>query len=236
MPTTGPTYTPHHSHPVYFTPPPNQKHNIRPTTPKTKHVIITAAAASSDCRRGCSPPRRAPNNNDDNKETTVRRSLLSGCTIPGASGRCVLRPSPRPPRPGRQGRRRHRLGGHGLSSSGDGSLVASSLRWSSALLSPWGGEGGGGGEEACRIPGRGEEDEDRCREVVTWWGGQGSTQAGGGGGRQRRWSRPGRGPSVAGDSDGWEPDDRAADAPPVAFRKGGVPPAPRRSSRTRGRQ
>jgi hypothetical protein len=44
----------------------------------------------------------------------------------------------------------------GLSSSGDGSLVASTLRWSSALLSPWGGEGGGGG---------GEEDEDRGRKV-----------------------------------------------------------------------
>ena len=50
-------------------------------------------------------------------------------------------------------------------SSGDGSLVASMLRWSSALVSPWGGEGGGGGEEACEIPGGGEEDEDRGREV-----------------------------------------------------------------------
>ena len=53
----------------------------------------------------------------------------------------------------------------GLSSSGDGSLVASTLRWSSALLSPWGGEGRGGGKEACGIPGGGEEDEDRGREV-----------------------------------------------------------------------
>jgi hypothetical protein len=33
------------------------------------------------------------------------------------------------------------------------------------LLSPWGGEGGGGGEEACGVPGRGEEDEDRGQEV-----------------------------------------------------------------------
>jgi hypothetical protein len=53
----------------------------------------------------------------------------------------------------------------GLTSSGDWSLVALTLRWSSALLSPWGGEGGGGGEEACEIPGGGEEDEDRGREV-----------------------------------------------------------------------
>ena len=44
-----------------------------------------------------------------------------------------------------------------LSSSGDSSLVS--------LLSPWGGEGGGVGEEACGIPGGGEEDKDRGREV-----------------------------------------------------------------------
>ena len=34
---------------------------------------------------------------------------------------------------------------HGLTSSGDGLFVASTLRWLLlALLSPWGGEGGGG--------------------------------------------------------------------------------------------
>ena len=53
----------------------------------------------------------------------------------------------------------------GLTSSGDGSLVALMLRWLAALLSPWGGEGGGGDEGACGVPGRGEEDEDRGREV-----------------------------------------------------------------------
>jgi len=53
----------------------------------------------------------------------------------------------------------------GLTSSGDGFLVASTLRWSAALLSPCGGEGGGGGKEACGIPGGGEEDEDQGREV-----------------------------------------------------------------------
>ena len=47
-----------------------------------------------------------------------------------------------------------------LTSSGDGSCVALMLRWSAALLSPWGGEGGGGGEEAYRIPCGGEEDKD----------------------------------------------------------------------------
>jgi len=53
----------------------------------------------------------------------------------------------------------------GLTSSGDGSLVASTLRWSAVLLSPWGGEGGGGGEEACGISGGGEEDKDQGREI-----------------------------------------------------------------------
>ncbi len=48
----------------------------------------------------------------------------------------------------------------GLSSSGDESLVASTLRWSSALLSSWGGEGRVGCKEACGIPGGGEEGED----------------------------------------------------------------------------
>ena len=52
-----------------------------------------------------------------------------------------------------------------LTSSGDGSCVALMLRWSAALLSPWGGEGGGGGEEAYRIPCGGEEDKDRGQEV-----------------------------------------------------------------------
>ena len=49
------------------------------------------------------------------------------------------------------------------------------LRWSSALLLPLGGERGGG-EEACGIPGGGEEDEDRGREVQ---GGVDEAQSGG---------------------------------------------------------
>ena len=87
---------------------------------------------------------------------------MRGCAIPVATGRCVLCPSPRPP-PALGSRDEDDADWvvRGLSSSGDGSLVASTLRWSSALLSPWGGEGGGGGEEACGIPGGGEEDEDR---------------------------------------------------------------------------
>ncbi len=46
----------------------------------------------------------------------------------------------------------------GLLSSDDGSIVALTLRWSLASLSPSGGDGGGG-REARGIPGRGEEDE-----------------------------------------------------------------------------
>ncbi len=52
----------------------------------------------------------------------------------------------------------------GLLSSSDGSIVASTLRWSSTSLSPSGGVGGGG-REARGIPGRGEEDEYRGRKV-----------------------------------------------------------------------
>ena len=48
----------------------------------------------------------------------------------------------------------------GLLSSGDNSLMASTLCWLSALLSPWGGEGGEGGKGACGVPGRGKEDKD----------------------------------------------------------------------------
>jgi hypothetical protein len=50
---------------------------------------------------------------------------------------------------------------------------------------------------------------------------------------ETRTGSQGRGASlgVVGDSDGWGPDDRTADAPPIAFRKGGVflpPPVDRR--------
>jgi hypothetical protein len=95
---------------------------------------------------------------------------------------------------------------------------------------------GGGGEEACIIPGGGEEDEDRGREVH---GGVDEAQRrreeeeGGSVGGRDPDRVPGAGASlgVVGDSDGWGPDDRTADAPPIAFRKGGVflpPPVDRR--------
>ena len=52
----------------------------------------------------------------------------------------------------------------GLSSSGDGSIVVSTLRWLSTSLSLSGGDRGGG-REAHGIPGRGENDEYRGRKV-----------------------------------------------------------------------
>ena len=69
--------------------------------------------------------------------------------IPGATGRCVLRPSPLT---ALEDDNEGDWVARGLLSSGDGSLVASTLHWSLALLSSWEGEGRGGGEEACRIP------------------------------------------------------------------------------------
>ena len=94
----------------------------------------------------------------------MRRYPTERLHNPGSDRELCSAPLP-PPRPGRRVRRRCGLGGRGLTSSGDWSLVALTLRWSLVLLSPWGGEGGGGGEEACGIPGGGEEDEDRGREV-----------------------------------------------------------------------
>jgi hypothetical protein len=102
----------------------------------------------------------------------------------------------------------------GLTSSGDGSFVASTLRWSGALLLP-GGEGGGGAEDACGIPDGGEEDEDRGREVQ---GGVDEALVAG-----TRTELQGRGASldVEGDRDGRGPDDCAADAPPRYVSEGG---------------
>ena len=110
---------------------------------------------------------------------------------------------------------------HGLTSSGNGALVASTLCWLAALLLSGGeGEGGGGGEEACGIPGRGEEDKDRGREVQ---GGVDEALVAG-----TRAGSQGRGVSldVAGDGDGRGPDDRAADVSPVTFWRGGLSSRP----------
>ena len=112
-----------------------------------------------------------------------------------------------------------------------------------ALLSPWGGEGGGGrrgGLWDFGIPGGGEEDEDRGREVQ-----DGVDERLSAGGRKRgaaalvagtRRESQGWGASsgVAGDGDSRGPEDRAADTPRRDSEGGVSPPAPRRSSQTRG--
>jgi hypothetical protein len=148
--------------------------------------------------------------------------------IPGATGRCVLHPSP-PPVVGGGDDNDVDWVARGLSSSGDGSIVASTLRWSLASLSPSGGDRGGG-REARRIPSRGEEDEyrgpklqggvdeARCgREEEKGGSGGGWAQDGvpGSGGElgrgwRRRWPGTGR------------LDDHAADAPPSRFGEGGL--------------
>ena len=143
--------------------------------------------------------------------------------------RCVLRPPPPPALGGRDDDDADWVA-RGLSSSGDGSLVASTLCWSSsALLSPWGGEGGGGGEEACGVPGRGEEDEDEVQGgVKEAWRGREEEEGGSVGGWDPDGDK-GRGASlgVAGDSDGWGPDDRASDAPPFrVLERGGLSSRP----------
>jgi hypothetical protein len=121
---------------------------------------------------------------------------------------------------------------NGLSSSGDGSLAALTLRWLLASLWPSGRRGGG--EEACGTPGGGVEYDDRGRKVQGGVDeahrGQEEEEGGSVGGRDRdgvpgawselerggRWRRPGTGRLLSG-------------CHPVVFRRGrGVSsPAPR---------
>jgi hypothetical protein len=90
---------------------------------------------------------------------TVRRYPSERLHNPGSDRALCSAPFPAPALDGRDDDNTDWVA-HGLTSSSDGFLVALTLRWSAALLSPWGGEGGGGSEEACGIPGGGEEDED----------------------------------------------------------------------------
>jgi hypothetical protein len=126
----------------------------------------------------------------------------------------------------------------GLSSSGGGSIVALTLHRSSASLSLWGGEGGGGGEEACGIPGRGEENEYRGRKV------QGGVEVDEAphGGRKRMVAASAAGPPVpgAGDELGcggrrrWPGTGRPlCGCPPVTFQRGVSPPATCQCTRRR---
>ena len=144
--------------------------------------------------------------------------------IPGATGRCVLHPSP-PPRCGRCGQQRHGLGGprpvnlrQRVHRGVNAALVVG------VVVAVRGRRGGG--REARGIPGRGEEDEYRGRKV------QGGVDE-----AQRR-----REEEEGGSSGGWARDgvpggleDRVADAPPSRFGEGGSPPAPCRLSRTHRR-
>ena len=112
----------------------------------------------------------------------------------------------------------------GLSTSGNGSIVVSTLRWLSASLSPSGGDGGG--REACGIPGRGEEDKYRGRKVQ---GGVDKAQ------HRREEEEGGSGGGWAQDGVTGGLEDRVADAPPSRFGEGRSPPAPCQLSRTHRR-
>ena len=114
--------------------------------------------------------------------------------------------------------------------SDDGSIVALTLRWSSASLLPSGGDGGGD-REARGIPGKGEEDEYRDRKV------QGGLDEAQRGREERRAVAVASGPETgsqgqgassgaADDGDGRGLDGCAADAPPSSFGEGGLSSRP----------
>jgi hypothetical protein len=126
----------------------------------------------------------------------------------------------------------------GLSSSGDGSIVASTLRWSLASLSPSGGDRGGAGRLAEFLVGVRRTSLEARRYRVGW------TRLGAGG-RKRRVAAVAAGPrtgslgqgvssGVAGDGDGRGLDDWTTTRrmPPRHVSERGVsPPATCRSSR-----
>ena len=146
--------------------------------------------------------------------------------IPGATG-CSA-PLPPPPVLGGGDDDNADWVARGLSSSDNGSIVASTLRWSSASLLPSGGDRGGG-EKASGSPGRGEEDKYRGWKVQ---GGLDEAQRrreeeeGESVGGRDRDGVPGASSGAAGDGEAWGPDDRAADAPPSRFGEGGLSSRP----------
>ncbi len=157
--------------------------------------------------------------------------------IPGVTGCSVLRPSP-PPRCGWWRRQRRGLGGprpvvlrRWFHRDIDAAPVVS-------VIVSVGGEGGGGGEEACGIPGRGEENEYRGRKV------QGGVEVDEAhhGRRKRMAAALAAGPPVpgAGDELGhggqrrWPGTGRPlCGCPPVTFLRGVSPPATCQCTRRR---
>ncbi len=117
----------------------------------------------------------------------------------------------------------------GLKSSGDGSIVVLTLRWSSsASLSPTGGDQGGAGRLTEFLAGVRRIEAGRYK--VGW------TRLSAGG-RKRRAAAVAAGPGkgsrgqgassgAAGDGDGRGLDDRVADAPPSRFVEGGLSSRP----------
>ena len=150
--------------------------------------------------------------------------------IPGATGHCVLHPS-LPQGVGSVDDDDVDWVARGLSSSGNGSIVASMLRWLLALLSLSGGDGGGAGRLAEFLAGGRRTSIKAGRYKAGWW-----TRLSAGGRKRRAatvaagpgtgsWG-PGASSGAAGDGDGQGLDDRMADAPPSRFREGGLSSRP----------
>ena len=118
----------------------------------------------------------------------------------------------------------------GLSSSENGFIVASTLRWSSASLLPSGGDRGGGEKARGALAGVRRTSIEAGRYKVGW------TRLSAGGRKRRAKASAagtgiesrGRGASsgAAGDGNAWGPDDHAADAPPSHFGEGGLSSRP----------
>ena len=145
--------------------------------------------------------------------------------IPGATG-CSA-PLPPPPVLGGGDDDNADWVARGLSSSDNGSIVASTLRWSSASLLPSGGDRGGVRRLAEALAG--EEDKYRGWKVQ---GGLDEAQRrreeeeGESVGGRDRDGVPGASSGAAGDGEAWGPDDRASDAPPSRFGEGGLSSRP----------
>ena len=147
--------------------------------------------------------------------------------IPGATGHCVLHPS-LPQGVGSVDDDDVDGVARGLSSSGNGSIVASMLRWLLALLSLSGGDGGGAGRLAEFLAGVRRTSIEAGRYKAGWRWMRLSTAGGRGWQQRRRLGRRSRGrgtsSGVAGDGDGRGLDDHSADAPPSRFRGGSLLP------------
>jgi hypothetical protein len=162
---------------------------------------------------------------------TVRRYLTERLRDPGSDRTLCSAPlPPSPPVVGSGDDDDVDWVARGLSSSGDGSIVASMLRWSSASLLLSGGDGGGAGMLGEFLAGVRRTSIEAEMYKAGWTrlsAGRmkrraAAVAAGPGTGSRGRGASSG----VAGDGDGQGLDDRVADAPPSRFGEGGLSSRP----------